>query len=165
MLIESRIQYDIYKDEDGYFIFPKGVSEFDNALVSEPLEWLVDYPKAEKSWAKAVREYSNKNVDNVSDIADLFRKALETFLQDFFHEETKSIEKFLSIYGSYLKENGIPSEISNNFMKVLDGYNLFMNHCAKHHDATNEKVLEYLMYETGNIIRLLITIKGSNNCC
>ena len=30
---------------------------------------------------------------------------------------------------------------------------------AKHHDKTELNVLEYLMYQTGNIIRLLITLK------
>lgn len=34
-----------------------------------------------------------------------------------------------------------------------------MNGYAKHHDKTELNVLEYLMYQTGNIIRLLITLK------
>ena len=34
-----------------------------------------------------------------------------------------------------------------------------MNNYAKHHDKTSINVLEYIMYQTGNIIRLLITLK------
>ena len=34
-----------------------------------------------------------------------------------------------------------------------------MNGYAKHHDKTELNVLEYLMYQTGNIISLLITLK------
>jgi len=35
----------------------------------------------------------------------------------------------------------------------------FMNGYAKHHDKASKKVLEYIMYQTGNIIRLLVTLK------
>ena len=34
---------------------------------------------------------------------------------------------------------------------------------TKHQDATSLNVLEYLMYQTGNIIRLLITLKQSES--
>lgn len=33
---------EIYSDDDGIFIFPKGVPEFDEELVSKPLDWLRD---------------------------------------------------------------------------------------------------------------------------
>lgn len=35
----------------------------------------------------------------------------------------------------------------------------YINNYAKHRDATSNRLLEYLMYQTGNIIRLLITLK------
>ena len=40
------IQYEILSDSDGSFIFPKGAEELDDALVSEPLDWMKDYPSA-----------------------------------------------------------------------------------------------------------------------
>ena len=157
-LYESHIQYEVIKDDNGFFIFPKGVEEFDEALVSSPLQWLSAYPKAEKAWAKALREYADQNDQNSSDIADLFRKALETFLQEFFKKDRKVIKSLIPVYGDYLKDKNIPSEIRNNFQKLLDGYDHYMDNYAKHRDATSDKVLEYLMYETGNIIRLIIML-------
>ena len=38
-----------------------------------------------------------------------------------------------------------------------------MNNYAKHHNKTSRNVLEYIMYQTGNIIRLLITLKQEEN--
>ena len=160
-LTDAHIQYETIRDKDGYFIFPRGVKEFDDALVSEPLQWLSSYPMAEKAWSKALKEYANQKDKNASDIADLFRKALETFLQEFFKKDGKVIKSFIPIYGDYLKDKNIPSEIRNNFQKLLDGYDHYMDNYAKHRDATSDKVLEYLMYETGNIIRLIITL-GKN---
>lgn len=69
------------------------------------------------------------------------------------------VHHFKSIYGNYLFKAGIPKEIASNFETLLQTYCNFMNSYAKHHDKTELNVLEYLMYQTGNIIRLLITLK------
>ncbi|WP_440556579.1 hypothetical protein [Treponema succinifaciens] len=152
------IKYEKELDDDGIFIFPKGAEELDDALVSEPLDWMKDYPSAHGAFIKALKAYAECTENNASDVSDLFRKALESFFQEFFNSE-KSLENMISDYGSYLKNKGIPKEISNNFEKLLNQYTDFMNNYAKHHDKTSVNVLEYIMYQTGNIIRLLITLK------
>lgn len=158
LLSESHIAYEVLEDNNGFFIFPKGVDEFDNALVSEPLRWLKQYPDAERAWCKALRNYADANEGNASDVADLFRKALETFFREFFGGN-KSLENYKITYGDYLKSKGIPKEISGNFETILQFYTNFMNNYAKHRDATSDRLLEYLMYQTGNIIRLLVLLK------
>lgn len=158
MLKESHIPYDLVEINDEYFIFPKGAPELDDVLVSEVLEWLREYPKARKEWVDALKNYSDLINENASDVADKFRKALERFFQEFFNGK-KSLENYKSEYGNYLKSHGIPKEISGNFETLLQSYITFMNEYAKHHDRTSEKVLEYIMYQTGNIIRLLITLR------
>lgn len=156
------IKYEKELDDDGIFIFPKGAEELDDALVSEPLDWMKDYPSAHGAFIKALKAYAECTENNASDVADLFRKALESFFQELFSSE-KSLENMISDYGSYLKIKGIPKEISNNFEKLLNQYTDFMNNYAKHHDKTSVNVLEYIMYQTGNIIRLLITLKKQEN--
>ena len=71
----------------------------------------------------------------------------------------KALESNKSIYGNYLSKAGVPKEIASNFETLLQTYCSFMNGYAEHHDKTELNVLEYLMYQTGNIIRLLITLK------
>ena len=155
---EAFIQYELLEDDDGLFVFPKGASEMDNALVSEPLAWLSVYPKAHTAYVKALKEYSEATPENASDIADKFRKTLETFFQEFFVCD-KTLENCKGVYGGYLKSQNVPPEISGNFETLLQAYTNFMNGYAKHHDKTALNVLEYIMYQTGNIIRLLITLK------
>ena len=92
----------------------------------------------------------------------MFRKALETFFQEFFNC-SKSLENFKADYGNYLKQNGIPKEIAGNFEALLQAYTKFINNYAKHHDKTGKNVLEYLMYQTGNTMRLLLTLKQEDN--
>lgn len=157
-LQESGIQYELLEDDDGLFVFPKGDQEMDNALVSEPLSWLSGYPKAHTAYVKALKEYSEATPDNASDIADKFRKTLETFFQEFFACD-KTLENCKGLYGGYLKSRSVPPEIAANFETLLQAYTNFMNGYAKHHDKTSLNILEYIMYQTGNIIRLLITLK------
>jgi len=158
VLWQSHIPYEILKDKDGIFVFPKGAEEMDAALVSQPLSWLSAYPKAHTAYVKALKEYSEATPGNASDIADKFRKTLETFFQEFFDCD-KSLENCKGLYGSYLKSQNVPPEITANFETLLQAYTNFMNGYAKHHDKTGLNVLEYIMYQTGNIIRLLITLK------
>lgn len=158
MLNKAHIPFEIYEDKDGMFFFPRGAKELDDALVSAPLEWLSEYPKTRKEWIEALKDYSNLSDTNASDVADKFRKALERFFQEFFRS-SKSLENMKSEYGTYMKEKGVPPEVSNNLETLLQSYTNFMNGYAKHHDKTDKNVLEYIMYQTGNIIRLLITLK------
>lgn len=157
-LSASKIGFEIVEDDDGLFLFPKGAEEMDAALISAPLQWLTAYPKAHAAFVKSLKEYSEATPENASDIADKFRKTLETFFQEFFGCD-KSLENCKSLYGKYLKEKNVPPEIAGNLETLLQAYTNFMNGYAKHHDKTGLNVLEYIMYQTGNIIRLLLTIK------
>lgn len=130
----------------------------DIALVSQPLSWLSAYPVSHAAFVKALKQYSKVTTETASDVADLFRKALETFFQEFFASE-KTLENCKGLYGGYLKDQNIPAEISANLETLLQAYTNFMNGYAKHHNKTGLNILEYIMYQTGNIIRLLITLK------
>lgn len=158
LLAESHIPYDLVEDNGSYFVFPKGVKEFDDALVSDVLLWLKDYPLTEKAWIKALKDYSETNDETASETADKFRKALERFFQEFFGSE-KALENLKSEYGIYLSSRGVPAEIRNNFEKLLEAYTKYNNNYAKHHDKVSKSVLEYIMYQTGSLIRLMITLK------
>ena len=160
-LESCHIKYELLNEGNNIFVFPKGVEAFDNALVSQVFYWLKEYPKTHKRWEKALKAYSVAEEENAGDVADLFRKSLERFFQEFF-DGNKSLENYKSEYGSYLKDNGIPAEISGNFETLLQQYTNYMNnYSSKHGAGTHLNILEYLMYQTGNIMRLLITLKTS----
>lgn len=166
---DLNIKYEYTESDDGIFIFPSGAKELDDALVSEPLEWLSDYKEARKLFIKALKAYSNATSDNASKVADDFRKALEAFFQEFFNKPNTGLQALKKDYGNYLKEKGVPKEGINNdfpvllnaFESFIGNYTYFNNEHAKHHDNTPLNCLEYILYQTGNIIRLLITLKNS----
>lgn len=155
-LSDSGIPYEIIEDDDGLFIFPKGARELDDALVSEPLDWLKDYRQAHKTYCIALKQYADGVY--IRDVADNLRKALEDFLREFlgnnndFNKNKKEVE-------TYLKSQNVDSHLITILVALLTHYYLLNNEVAKHNDKMDKKYLEFLLYQTGIFIRTLIIVK------
>lgn len=158
ILSGSHIPYDLVEDEGDYFIFPKGAKELDDALVSEPLEWLKDYPLAHKTYVTALKQYSEGIY--IRDVADNLRKALEAFLQEFLGN-TKNLETNKNEICKYLGRQGVDAGISGLFQPLINAYKNINDRVAKHNDAVDEKLLEFLLYQTGVLIRMVISVKNT----
>lgn len=160
MMEEAKINFDIQKDEvkNEYFIFPKGAAELDDALVSEPLEWLTAYPIAHKTFVIALKQYSDGVY--IRDTADNFRKSLEEFLKEFFNNN-KNLSNNIKEVGKFLKENGADNDIVSILVGLSNSYDKLNNKIAKHNDKVDARFLEFLMYQTGLFIRMLIVVKQS----
>lgn len=155
-LDDCHISFKFLKDNDGIFIFPEGAKELDDALVSEPLEWLKDYPTAHKTFIIALRQYSDGIY--IRDVADNLRKALEAFFQEFLGN-TKNLESNKNEICKYLGERGVDAGISGLYQPLINAYKNINDRIAKHNDAVDKKLLEFLLYQTGLLIRMVISIK------
>lgn len=153
-LRDSHIEYELIFDADGTFVFPKGAPELDKALVSEPLGWLTDYPKANATFSRALRQYANG--EYARDIADNFRKALEEFFQEVLGN-TKNLDNNKADICRYLSSHNAEPEIASMMQALLNSYDKLNNSAAKHNDKIDPKYLEFLMYQTGLFIRMIIT--------
>lgn len=153
-LRDSHIQFDLLQEGDKCFVFPKGAVELDDALVSEPLEWLKDYPNAHKTYCIALKQY----VDGIyiRDVADNLRKTLESFLQEFLGN-SKNLESNKVEICRYLGQCGVDSGVTGLFQPLINAYKNINDRIAKHNDAVDEKLLEFLLYQTGVLIRMVIT--------
>ena len=160
MLTESHIPVELIKNDDEYFAFPTGAKELDDALVSEPLEWLADYPKSHKAFVTALKQYSDGIY--IRDVADNLRKALEAFLQEFLGNE-KNLETNKNEICKYLGSQGVDAGISGLFQPLLNAYKNINDRIAKHNDAVDKKLLEFLLYQTGVLIRMVVVIKMGEN--
>lgn len=152
---ELKIPYRIVEYDDGKYIFPVGAKELDDALVSEPLEWLKDYPCAYKTFCIALRQYSEGVY--IRDVADNLRKALETFFQEFLGNE-KNLESNRIEISRLLGNESIDSGIAGLYAPLVNSYNNINNRIAKHNDAVDGKLLEFLLYQTGLLIRMVIVV-------
>lgn len=158
MMHESKIGYEIIRDKEKneYFVFPKGAPELDDALVSATLDWLSDYPVSRKTFINALRQYADG--EYIRDVADNFRKSLEEFLKEFF-KNTKNLANNIKEVGTYLKSQGGDNEITKVLVNLISCYDKLNNKIAKHNDKVDDKFLEFLMYQTGLFMRMLIVVK------
>ena len=162
VLTEAHIPFDLLEDDEEYFVFPKGAQELDDALVSQPLEWLAAYPQTQKTFVTALRQYSDGIY--IRDVADNLRKALESFLQEFLGN-TKNLETNKNEICKYLGEQGVDAGISGLFQPLINAYKNINDRIAKHNDAVDKKLLEFILYQTGLLIRMVIVVnaeEGSN---
>lgn len=160
LMCDAHIKYDILEESGNYFIFPKGAKELDDALVSEPLEWLKDYPQAHKTYCIALKQYADGIY--IRDVADNLRKALEAFLQEFLGN-TQNLESNKNNICRYLGEQGVDAGISGLFQPLINAYKNINDRIAKHNDAVDEKLLEFLLYQTGVLIRMVLVTSNKED--
>lgn len=155
-LDRAHIPYEVKSDKDGYFVFPKGAKELDDALVSQPFEWLSDYPNARKTYEIALRQYSEGTY--IRDVADNLRKTLEAFLQEFLGNE-KNLETNKNEICKYLGKQDVDPGIAGMFQSLINAYKNINDRLVKHNDHLDKKLLEFLLYQTGVLIRMVISVK------
>lgn len=158
-LDNMKISYDKSVDTDGIFIFPKGAEELDSALVSEPLEWLKDYPQSKKTYVIALKQYSDGIY--IRDVADNLRKTLEAFFQEFLGNK-KNLANNINEVFKFLGTHNAEPELAGSIKDLLSKYDSLNNKIAKHNDKVDARYLEFLLYQTGIIIRMLITVKNTD---
>ena len=95
-------------------------------------------------------------------MADNLRKALEAFLQEFLNN-TKNLETNKNEICRYLGEQGVDSGISGLFQPLINAYKNVNDKIAKHNDAVDEKLLEFLLYQTGVLIRMVLSVKQAHD--
>ena len=153
---ESRLQYSVLKDEGEFFVFPKGAKELDRALVSEPLEWLAEYPLTKSTFVIALKQYQDGVY--IRDTADNLRKALEQFLQEFLGNK-KNLENNKIEISRYLGSVGVDGEIAGLFQPLINTYKNINDKYVKHNDLIDNRLLEFLLYQTGILIRMVLVVK------
>lgn len=160
MLDESKIPYEVIQDKDGYYVFPQGAKELDDALISDLLIWLQDYPKTQEAYEKVLRQYADGIYTR--DVADNLRKSLETFLQEFLGND-KNLETNKNEICKYLGEQGVDPGISGLYQPLINAYKNINDRTVKHHDKMDARLLEFVLYQTGILIRMVLSIKHSEN--
>lgn len=148
----------ICKNDDMYEIYPLDVEFLNNKLVIDVLTWLDDYPKAKKTYLKAIKMKMTNN--NYRNIIDELRLSLELLFKQIFCNE-KSLENQYNNLGNYFKQNNIPTEISNMYINLINLYAKFNNNNVKHNDNVFKVELDYMIYLTGSFIRFILMLEKS----
>ncbi len=148
----------LIKRDSGILFYPAGAKLLDDKLVNDNLLWLEDYPKVLKHFEEALLIYGMRDVDKYRNLLDNLRLALEQLLRTILgNKKTLENQKMELLY--WIKEKNINQQIVNMFNELLfQNYRIYQNENVKHGDYWSPEEIEFMIYLTGNFIRLLIQL-------
>jgi hypothetical protein len=122
-------------------------------VVTEVRHWLSDFSSAKKAYEDALQKHSS-GVFTRNALDDL-RLSLEMLLKQLLGND-KSLENQLSIIGTYIKERGGSTELSNMLVKLIEYYTKFQNTYVKHGDAVPSSEAEFVLEITACFMKHFI---------
>ena len=78
-------------------------------------------------------------------------------------KNTKNLETNKNEICRYLGEQGVDGGISGLFQPLINAYKNINDKIAKHNDAVDAKLLEFLLYQTGVLIRMVLSVKQAQD--
>ncbi|MGK7948768.1 MAG: hypothetical protein AB4368_08165 [Xenococcaceae cyanobacterium] len=147
--------FTIHKRGKQFIVYPNGDHFLDRGIIDCTLSGLEDYPEAAKPFEKALGIYLRGEKLEYRNLLDNLRFALEQLLKKILSNE-KSLEKQKSHLGSWLKEKGLHSQVINLYQTLLSQYQNYQNNAVKHDENYSFDEVEFIIYLTGNFMRLLI---------
>jgi len=141
--------------KDNTIFYPKGAKLLDEKIVNDVLDWLVLYPKVQKSFKSALEKYQNKIFQR--NLIDDLRLSLELLIGELLIND-KILANQEILLAEYLKQKNIPKELINMFWKLIDYYSKYQNNYVKHNDKVDSSKIEFILYLTGTFMRFLLTL-------
>lgn len=137
-----------------WLTFPAGEKMLDEEAVNRPLSFLEGDPLDE--YTKALMHYSKGKWE---ESAEKTRRALEEFLRQKTGTR-KGLDQLITLVATRLKASGeIPEHLRNTINNILRALDKNYNESSKHHSKTyGETEVEFLIYQTGLLMRLLSKI-------
>lgn len=158
-LLLSEVNAALYKTPEGYEFYPATEEFLDNAMVSDILNWLNDYPKVKAQYDKALKMILQQAAPR--DSIDNLRITFELFLREFFRNE-KSLENPKSNLGEFMNGHNVSKQFSNMYNSLFTYYTLYNNDEVKHNNTVDKQEIDFLVYQTANFMRFLIQLKRNS---
>jgi hypothetical protein len=155
-----RIDFGIVQRGNAVTLYPQGAKELDISLVEQPLEWLIEYPKVAEQFENALKTILQKDADNYRGALDDLRWSLEQLLRAVL-QNRKPLEKQRDVLLPWLKQQGVHQQIVNMYLDLLKRFSDYQNDAVKHGDRSHPAELEFMVYVTGALMRLILQAKNT----
>lgn len=148
----------VVKNKGSVTFYPAGAKLLDQGVVNDVLNWLQDYPKVAKHFEQALKIYLDGDRGKDRNLLDNLRFALEQLLKEVLNNK-KSLENQQKYLLSWLNSKGLHQEVVNLYNQFLFGqYCMYHNNAVKHSEEFSKKEIEFMIYQTGNFIRLVLQL-------
>lgn len=130
-------------------------TEVDQELIERTKHWLGPFQAALNPYQEAIQKHANKIF--LRNVLDDLRLSLELLLKALL-ENDRSLENQIAQLGTFIKERGGSTELSNMFVKLVDYYTKYQNSYVKHDDAVVEEEVEFMIELTSSFMKHLVRL-------
>ena len=156
----SDVNVTVVNIENGIKLYPKGETKLDEELVNKPLSFL--NKESNKHFIESLKLYGSNDFRKS---AESIYHSLEEFLRHILGNH-KGFEQNIEILKKQLKENTCQTEIRNLIFKNFNYLKTYINEYARHEnarkkngDSLGEQENEFLIYQTGLLMRYINKIQ------
>ena len=133
----------------------------DAGIIDCTLSGLEHYPKAAVHFEKALTVYLSGDTSQYRNLLDDLRFSFEQLLKSIFRNE-KSLENQKTCLLSWLKKDKeLHKQVVNLYGTLISNYARYQNDAVKHKEDFSIDEVEFMIYLTGNFMRLVIHLANS----
>jgi len=155
------ISLKVVKRGDEVTLYPGGAKLLDERVINDNLDWLENHPAASKHFASALEIYLKKDKSKYRNLLDELRSSLEKLVRGILGRKS-NLENLGTPLLQWMEDKGAHVQIRNLFEKLLACYTQYHNDAVKHGEGWSEKDIEYMIYQTGVFMRLLLVLNGED---
>ena len=141
---------------------PNGDPFLDAMIIDCVLEGIERYPKADKPFRQALANFLRGDSAHYRNILDDLRFSLEQLLKSLLRND-KSLENQKDILGAWLKGKGVHVQIRSLYAHLANCFSQYQNNAVKHAEDYSETEVEFMIYLTGTLMRLLLELEQTSS--
>ena len=141
---------------------PNGDPFLDAMIIDCVLEGIEHYPKANKPFSQALSKFLRGEKAHYRNILDDLRFSLEQLLKSLLRND-KSLENQKEMLGAWLKGKGVHVQIRSLYAHLANCFSLYQNNAVKHDEDYSETEVEFMIYLTGTLMRLLLELEQTSS--
>lgn len=137
---------------------PNGDPFLDAMIIDCVLDGIERYPKADKPFSQALTKFLRGDSAHYRNILDDLRFSLEQLLKSLLRND-KSLENQKDTLGGWLKGKGVHVQIRSLYAHLANCFSQYQNNAVKHDEDYSETEVEFMIYLTGTLMRLLLELE------
>ena len=161
-ILTPSVSFTVHQRVKKFIVYPNGDHFLDRGIIDCTLSGLEDYPEAAKPFEKALGIYLRGETSEYRNLLDNLRFALEQLLKKILSNR-KSLENQKTHLLPWLKEKGLHSQVISSYQTLLRDYQNYQNSAVKHDENYSLDEVEFMIYLTGNFMRLLIQLASRDS--
>ena len=162
-LLTPSASFQISRKGKQVIIYPHGDQFLDIGIIDCVLSGLEDYPKVAQHFEKALKIYQSGEISLYRNLLDNLRFALEQLLKQIFQNDIR-LEKQKEPLEKWFRQKGLHPQVLNLYKELLlNQYKQYQNDAVKHNEQYSVDEVEFMIYLTGNFIRLILQLEKQVN--